>query len=76
MDDIGKAIEILLLQNVPDSYCFPCLAAHLQVPENEVRKAAQPLVLLADFRLRRLRCSICRFEDYILLTPEPDRWPR
>jgi hypothetical protein len=74
IDDIGKAIAVLLLENVPDSYCFPCLAAQLQLSEREVRKAASPLVLLADFRIRRLRCRICRTEDDLLLTPEPDRW--
>jgi hypothetical protein len=60
------AITALLLVNWPNPYCYPCLAAKLQVTEREAHKGGQALILLPGFHIRRLRCGRCGQVDDLL----------
>jgi hypothetical protein len=64
-----NAIAALLLDDVPNTYCYPCLAFKLQVTEEEARRAAEPLVLLDGFQINPLRCADCGREDDLLQLP-------
>lgn len=66
-----NAITALLLDDVPNTYCYPCLAFKLQVTEKEARRAAEPMVLLDGFQLRSLRCADCREDDLLQLPETP-----
>jgi hypothetical protein len=66
MDATAKAITALLLENWPNPYCFPCLAAKLKTTEKEARDGAQALILLPGFQIRRLRCGRCGQVDDLL----------
>jgi hypothetical protein len=67
MDATARAITALLLENWPNPYCYPCLAAKLKVTEKEAREGAQALILLPGFQIRRLRCGRCARVDDLLL---------
>jgi biotin operon repressor len=66
MDATARAITALLLENWPNTYCYPCLAAKLQIAEKNVREAAQELALLHGFQIRHLRCAQCGRLDNLL----------
>jgi hypothetical protein len=66
MDPTAQAITALLLENWPNPYCYPCLAAKLRVTEREAHKGAQALILLRGFQIRRLRCGRCGQVDDLL----------
>jgi hypothetical protein len=66
MNATGQAITALLLENWPNPYCYPCLAAKLRVTEREAHKGAQALILVPGFHIRRLRCGRCARVDDLL----------
>lgn len=66
MDAPAKAITALLLENWPNTYCYPCLAGKLKLVEKEIRDGAQALALLPEFRILRLRCAECGRQGEVL----------
>jgi hypothetical protein len=74
MTDTSNEIAGLLLDNVRNSYCFPCLAGKLGISEKQARDSAQPLVVRSGFRITRAHCADCRAESELLQTPQLDRW--
>ncbi len=66
MDTTTTAITALLLENWPNPYCFPCLAAKLKITERQAHEGAQALILLPGFHIRRLRCGRCARIDDLL----------
>jgi hypothetical protein len=70
MNPTATAIAALLLENVPNTYCYPCLTAKLQLTDkHDIRAAAHHLVLQSHFEIRRLRCATCGAEGDFLGTP-------
>jgi hypothetical protein len=72
LDPTANAMAALLLDNAPNSYCYPCLASKFRVTEKEVRDAAQALVILVGFQVTRLRCANCGADGDLLQTPSTD----
>lgn len=50
----------------PNTYCFRCLAAKLQVSEKDIRDSVQLQVLASQLHIRRRRCAECGHEDDLL----------
>jgi hypothetical protein len=52
-------------------FCFPCLANVMMWPEKTIREAAQIVLRLRDFHVRRGVCHRCeRTDDMIVLINE------
>jgi hypothetical protein len=66
MGETATAITALLLENWPNTYCSPCLAAKLKLTEKEIYDGAQALVLLRECQIWRLRCARCGRSDDLL----------
>ena len=62
-------IAALLLDDVPKTYCYLCLAGKLQVTEEEVRGAVQRLVEMDGFQISPACCADCGWEDDLLQLP-------
>lgn len=50
----------------PNTYCFRCLAAKLQVSEKDIRDSVQLQVLASQLHIWRRRCAECGHEDDLL----------
>jgi hypothetical protein len=65
---VGTTIRIVtvLLRDMTQAYCCPCLAQMLALPEQELREGAHALVSAAQIRLNVGHCTNCGLRSDIL----------
>jgi hypothetical protein len=62
-DRVASAVR----EDFPDAHCFSCLATRLAVTEDDVRNAAQALIMDGAFRVDRRVCHGCASTDAMLV---------
>jgi hypothetical protein len=68
---VSDQLETMLRESRPNSFCFTSLATRLDVLVQQLRYAAQLLVVDPDFRFRRGVCHVCEREDEVIWFVRP-----
>jgi hypothetical protein len=67
MIPLAERLALAVREDFPDAHCLSCLATQFAVTEDDVRNAAQALIMDGAFRVDRRVCRECASTDATLV---------